>query len=371
MKAMTTFKQIDWNTLVTWMKNHNQLTILDIRPKTERDEWFIPESTYYNAYDALKSGDKEALDNLEFDKQIPIITVCGKGRLSMFAAEILADKGVEAYSLEGGMLAWNNAYDTQEIIFADFKIIQIRRLAKGCLSYIIGSDKEAMVVDAALDPTVYQDIATNEGWQIKFVTDTHIHADYVSRTLELAKITNATHLFNSTAKVNYPFTPIQDGEIIHLGCTKIKVLFTAGHTSESTSFLIADEAILTGDTLFIDGVGRPDLKADHGQMITKAKMLYQSLHKITALNQDILIMPAHFSKPIFLGQPFITAELKQIKDNIPNLALNEGAFVEAVISKLPQTPSNYVTISEINKSGIYEGYSLAELEAGANRCAVS
>lgn len=368
---MAEAKQIDSKTLVSWLETKKEFTILDIRPKTERKEWFIPESKYFNAYDELKAGNLNALDNFNFDHQKPVVTLCARGKLSIFAAELLANKGAETYSLNGGMNAWNTAYDTQEIVFDNFKIIQIRRVAKGCLSYIIGSENEAIVIDSSLNPIAYKEIADTENWQIKYVTDTHIHADYVSRTLELAKETNAKHLFNATANVSYPFTAINDQEIIKLGNIEVQILFTEGHTLESTSFLIDNKIILTGDTLFTDGIGRPDLKAEKEEVVLKAKLLYKSLQKIVSLNENILVMPSHLSKSIFVGQPFIAKSLKNIKEDIKSLQFQETEFVEKIISKLPPTPPNYLTISEINKLGNAEGYNLLDLEAGANRCAIS
>lgn len=368
---MAEVKQIDTKTLVSWIENKKEFTILDIRPQAEREEWFIPESNYFNAYDELKAGNINALDDLKIDNQKPVVTLCARGKLSLFATEILANKGIESYSLTGGMNAWNSAYDTKELIFDNFKIIQVRRVAKGCLSYIIGSNNEAIVIDSSLEPSVYTEIAKKEKWKIKYVSDTHIHADYVSRTLELANETNATHLFNSEAKVSYTFTAVNDQQIVKIGNAEMKIIFTAGHTLESTSFLIDNKVILTGDTLFIDGVGRPDLKADKDEVILKAKLLYSSLQKLLALENEIFVMPSHTSKSILIGQPLITVTLQYVKEKVISLRQNEKEFIETIVSKLPPTPPNYLTISEINKIGNYEGFVLSELEAGANRCAIS
>lgn len=368
---MAEIKQIDTPTLVSWLEIKKEFTILDIRPQSERTEWQIPESIYINAYDELKSGNENALDVLDLDKSKTVITVCTKGRLSLFAAEILDKKGYEAYSLEGGMSAWNYAYDTQTVSFDNFKIIQVRRLAKGCLSYIIGSGNEAMVIDSSLNPSIYKSITDTENWKIKFVTDTHIHADYISRTKELSEYANATHLFNASATVSYPFTPIEDNEIVHIGNVAVKTLFTQGHTIESTSFIIDDKAILTGDTLFINGIGRPDLKADENEVRKKSIALFQSLQKIMSLDIELLVMPAHFSSSIQVGQKFITEKLQHLKEKIKALSYTERDFINNILENLPPTPPNYLTISEINKVGQYENYVLADLEAGANRCAIS
>lgn len=353
------------------VRKKKDFTILDIRPQTEREEWFIPESNYFNAYDELKAGNINALDDFRFDNQKPVVTLCARGKLSLFATEILANKGIESYSLTGGMNAWNSAYDTQELFFNNFKIIQVRRVAKGCLSYIIGSQNEAIVVDSSLEPSVYKEIAEKENWKINYVTDTHIHADYVSRTLELANETNATHLFHSDAKVSYTFTAINDQQIVKVGEAEIKILFTAGHTLESTSFLVNEKAILTGDTLFIDSIGRPDLKAEKDEITSKAKLLYTSLQKIISLDKEILVMPAHTSKSIKIGQPIIADSIKSIKEKVASLNLSEQNFIDNITSNLPPTPPNYLTIAEINKTGSFEGFVLADLEAGTNRCAIS
>lgn len=368
---MAEVQKIETKTLVSWIETKKDFILLDIRPQSQRDDWYIPESKYLNIYDELKSGNIHALDNFDFDLDKPVVTLCAGGKLSLFAAELLAQKGAMAYSLEGGMNAWNEAFDKQEINFDNFKIIQIRRVAKGCLSYIIGSHNEAIVIDSSLNPDVYKEIAKNENWEIKYVSDTHIHADYVSRTLDLARATQATHLFNANAKVSYSFTPINDQQIISVGQLYIKILFTEGHTLESTSFEIDNKAILTGDTLFVDGVGRPDLKAEQKEVIIKAKLLYGSLQRILNLPTNILVMPAHSSKSISVGESFITNTLKDIFEKVALLNCSESEFISTITSKLPPTPPNYLTISEINKAGNYEGFILTELEAGANRCAIS
>lgn len=367
---MALLKTIDVQKLSNWLKEGKKTTILDIRPIAERNEWKIPNSIHIDAYDSLKSGNAKALDDIQIDSQIPIVTFCAGGNLSKFATEILASKGFDAYSLEGGMKAWNYAFDTAVLEFDNFKIIQIRRVAKGCLSYIIGSDDKAIVIDSSLDPSVYETIAKTEGWKIDFVTDTHIHADYVSRTNELANYTGAKRLMNNVADVSYPFVPLSGNESLKVGEIEIKVIHTPGHTWESTSFSIGNKVLLTGDTLFIDGIGRPDLKADEEEAANKANALYKSLQFITAFPDVTLILPSHISKSIIIGEPIIVENLKKIKENIPTLAFTIDSFTESILSKLPPSPQNYLTITEINKSGDLKNYIIADLEVGANCCAI-
>lgn len=363
-------KTINAQQLSKWLEDGKEISILDIRPLSEREEWLIPNNIHINAYDELKSGKIEPLLNLSINKANPVIAFCGRGALSVFASEVLSNQGFEAYSLEGGMKAWNYAYDTASIEFENFKIIQIRRVAKGCLSYLIGSTGKAIVIDASLDPSIYISIAKTEGWDIIFVTDTHIHADYVSRSRDLTAHTEASHLMNDAAEILYPFVPLVNNDFITIGEIAIKIVHTPGHTWESTSFLIENKVLFSGDTLFTDGIGRPDLKADEAESIKKASALYDSLQLIKFYSDNLLIMPAHLSQPVEIGQPIIFEELGTLKKTLAALTYNRETFIGIILSNLPPSPPNYITISQINKSGYIGEFIVADLEAGANRCAI-
>lgn len=194
---MAEVKQLDSKTLVSWLLTKKEFTILDIRPQIERKEFFIPESKYLNAYVELRAGNVHALDDINFDHQKPVVIICARDKLNIFAAELLANKSVKTYALNGGMNSWNTAYDRQEIVFDNFKIIQIRRVAKCCLTYIIVSENEAIDIDSSLNPINYKEIANTENWRIKYLTNRHIDADCLS--------------------IIYPFTAIIDQEIIEIG----------------------------------------------------------------------------------------------------------------------------------------------------------
>lgn len=347
------------------------VVVLDIRPQEQREEWKIADSVYENAYSSLVAGDKKALDNVALEKETPVVTVCAGGKTSLIAADLLNEKGYKAYSLQGGMKAWNYAWNTAEMKSNDTTLIQVRRVAKGCISYIVASENEAIVIDASLEPNVYTELAQKNGWTIKYVMDTHTHADYISRTIELATATGATHLFTDGADVEYSFTPLADGQKIQFGKATLQAIHTAGHTPESISYLINGEYILTGDTLFTNGVGRPDLKADQEQAIHKANQLFSSLQKIKALDGNTLVLPAHTSEAIAFDKKPIADNIANLFEKIELLKLPQAEFVEQTIKRIPPTPPNYIQIATLNKSGNYEGINPADLEAGANRCAVS
>jgi glyoxylase-like metal-dependent hydrolase (beta-lactamase superfamily II)/rhodanese-related sulfurtransferase len=363
--------KIDVSTLSRWLTINLPVTVLDVRPKSEREEWSIPGSIHADVYDKLKANDERALDDLELNDRGPIVTVCGAGRMSLKAAEILRQKGFDAFSLEGGMKAWNFAWSTAELVLSEVKIIQVRRSSKGCLSYMIGAGDEAIVIDAALEPQVYLDLARKNGWSVKYVTDTHIHADYLSRTRELATASGAKHLLIDKANVEYSFTPIGDGEHIKVGIADIEVIHTPGHTMESTSFRLGDHAVFTGDTLFVDGVGRPDLKADHDEAIKRSKLLHASLQQLLELDAKMLVLPAHLATSVPFDGKMITETIENVKDKLDVLNLSKEAFIKYTTSRIPPTPPNYLTIAGLNKKGSFDGYLPGDLEAGANRCAIS
>lgn len=357
--------------LAEWLKGGVEPFILDVRPEDERRDWSIPESKHLDIYSELKSGHSKTLETFDLPEDRPIVTVCGAGKTSLAAARQLREKGLETYSLDGGMKAWNFAWDTAEVIpQEDLTIIQVRRLAKGCLSYIIGSGDEAVVIDASLDPDIYIKLAQEKGWTITKVTDTHLHADFVSRTRDLAEATGADHLLYREAEAEFPFTPLEDQEIIRFGDTVIKAVHTPGHTPESMSFLLEGEALFTGDTLFTDGVGRPDLKADRQQALHKAEQLYTSLQELLALADGTRVFPAHISQSVRVGDPVISGRIGGLSGSLDLLSLPKEQFLREVVSRIPPTPSNYQTISTLNRKGSHDGHRLEELEAGANRCAV-
>src|SRR5687768_3602747 len=196
-------KTISVSELQEKLVKNESVFILDVRPKDQRNEWKIAGSVHVDAYKQLNAGDDSALDMVEVPQHSTVVAVCAAGRTSLLASSLLQRKGVSAYSLEGGMKAWNYAWNAASIEFGHSKVIQVRRAAKGVLSYVIGSGNEAVVIDAALDPEVYQKIATQNGWVIKYVMDTHVHADYVSRTRELAMASCAKHVLIEDSKVAF------------------------------------------------------------------------------------------------------------------------------------------------------------------------
>ena len=368
---MESVQQIDTNTLRTWLETGKKVSILDIRLIHERAEWYIPGSVYFNAYDKLKADNPDALHGLFLDKAVPVVAICAGGKTSTIAASLLQKQGFEAYSLEGGMNGWSLSWNTARISFPNFEIIQFRRTGKGCLSYIIASNDEAIVVDASLQIEAYQDILKKENLKLKQVIETHIHADHLSRSKQLAESNNATLHLPAPNKVAFDFIPVNDTTFFQIGNVNIKAIKTPGHSLESTSYLIDDKVLLTGDTLFINGVGRPDLAADNDEAIRRSKMLYQSLQKLLTLDESIIVLPAHTSQPVDFDNTPIQTTIGNVKQNVAMLKLSEEEFINTILQRIPPIPANYLSIVEKNIKGDFSDINPVDLEAGANRCAIS
>jgi glyoxylase-like metal-dependent hydrolase (beta-lactamase superfamily II)/rhodanese-related sulfurtransferase len=366
-------KTINVETLRTWLEEGRAVTVLDIRPAHESVEWFIPGSVHFDAYDALKASDPQALAGVELPGDIPVVTVCAAGKTSLVAAQQLQARGIQALSLEGGMKAWSLAWNIAEVPLpgSQARVIQVRRTGKGCLSYLIGAGNTAAVIDASLDPRVYLDLAHHYGWRIEYVLDTHIHADHLSRSRQLAQVSGAKLLLPDQTRVSFPFTPIHDGDTLEIGTTTLAALRTPGHTPESTCYLLDQHVLLTGDTLFPIGVGRPDLAADPGEVRRRASDLYSSLHTLLALPPETMVLPGHTSTPVtFDGDP-IASTLAGIQEQVEVIHATREVFIQQILARIPPTPPNYERIVKLNEEGVLPERDITELEAGANRCAIS
>ena len=237
---------------------------------------------------------------------------------------------------------------------------------RGCAAYLLGCGTLGLcaVVDARLDDVeAYAALAASKGMRITHVIDTHVHADHLSGGRELAHRTGARYCLHESADVAIPFTPLRDGEDIELGNTHLKVLHTPGHSPESICLLVTDRKrgsdpwfVLTGDTLFVGAVGRPDLP---GRAREHAAELYTSLHdKLLTLSGDLEIYPGHFSGSLcgsgLSGKPTSTIRFERRWN--PMLSLNRDAFIEALVN-VPAKPEEMEKILSFNR-----GHSEIEVE---------
>ncbi len=241
----------------------------------------------------------------------------------------------------------------------------IQQLYTGCISeaaYYIESEGEAAVIDPLRDIEEYLQLATKRNAKIKYIFETHFHADFVSGHLDLAATTGATIIYGPNTTTNFPVHVAKDGELFTLGKLTVEVLHTPGHTLESSCYLLKDEqgknnAVFTGDTLFVGDVGRPDL-SQKGEEITMndlAGMLYESLQaKIMPLADDVMMYPAHGAGSSCgknLGPETYSTIGEQKQNNYALQQQTKEDFIKAVTDGLATPPQYFPINAKINKEG--------------------
>jgi glyoxylase-like metal-dependent hydrolase (beta-lactamase superfamily II)/rhodanese-related sulfurtransferase len=228
-------------------------------------------------------------------------------------------------------------------------------------SYMIGSEGEAAVVDPQRDVDIYLKAAEEQNLKIRHIFETHLHADFVSGHKELAARTGAKIYIGAQANAGFPHVPLTDGFEVKMGAVRIRALETPGHTPESVCLAVTDEekstqpcAVLTGDTLFIGDVGRPDLSRTHTAR-QLAGLLYDSLHqKLLALPDAVMVYPAHGAGSL-CGRAMRAERSSTIgMERLTNYALQIGSreeFIAQLTTNLPTRPEYFLEDAEINRTG--------------------
>ncbi len=338
--------------------------LLDVREPEEVAAWAIPGVLNIPLGElAARHGE------LPLDRQV--VVVCASGNRSSQATTFLERAGYRAANLTGGMAAWVSVYDAASRPLAGGLLVQVRRRGKGCLSYLVGAGDEAFVIDPSREVELYRQVAGQLGWRITRVFDTHLHADHISGARELAERTGASLHLSPFDTFDFEHLPLDDGERFVLpGGLEFSVaaLHTPGHTQGSVVFVVGEEAVLTGDTLFVDGVGRPDL-AERAEEF--ARNLHRSLHaRVLGLPDEALVFPAHYASTsvVVPGEP-VAVPLGTLRASLPALGLDEEAFVAWALARLTERPPNYAEIIRANMGRTSaRPEDLALLEAGPNRC---
>ncbi len=239
----------------------------------------------------------------------------------------------------------------------------IQQIYTGCLAqaaYYIESEGEAAIIDPLRDIQAYLDIATARNAKIKYIFETHFHADFVSGHIDIAKKTGAKIVYGPTAKASYDIIIGTDGEEFPLGNEKIQLIHTPGHTKESSCFLAKDAtgktyAIFSGDTLFVGDVGRVDLAANE-TLTTKdlANMMYDSVEKLKKLSDDVVVYPGHGAGSACgknIGKETTTTIGEQRKNNYALQPMDRETFVNTMVSGLPTPPKYFFMDAKINRAG--------------------
>ncbi|WP_458720782.1 MBL fold metallo-hydrolase [Candidatus Nitrosocosmicus sp. R] len=373
--------------------------LLDVRNQHEHDAWSVSYDRYQNTpvipVDTITTN--ASLKQIPKDKEI--ITFCTHGQRSSNAAKMLSELGYTVKTIEGGMDGWSTIYDTaiMDTNSDILRIWQIRRVSKGCMSYVVASlkDKKATIIDATCTiETVLKDILEENGLKIIRVIDTHMHADHLSGSTRIASKYGAEISISSLEKYdtknrdsekNFKPTLIQDGDELEIGdgiC--LEAINTPGHTDGSISFKLEIRGtselktendvsnskyfLFSGDTIFVNGVGRPDL---HKKSEEYAQKLYQTYRqKLFNLPDMTIILPAHYSSSFKHAKPVFDT-IASIKRKLNSITKSEKDFLNYVASNIPTQPMNYEQIISINKNLTHcDRVEQQDLELGPNSCGI-
>ncbi|MFP8953761.1 MBL fold metallo-hydrolase [Natrialbaceae archaeon A-arb3/5] len=361
-----------------------EVTLLDARMESDYEEWHIDgenvESINIPYFEFLEDDiDAHALQKIPEGREVTVL--CAKGGASEYVAGTLKERGYDVNHLEEGMNGWARIYEAVEVERYDGEgtLLQYQRPSSGCLGYLVYDDGEAAVIDPLRAFTDrYLTDADELGVDLQYAIDTHIHADHISgvRALDAVGVEGVIPDASVDRGVTYAneMTLAADGDEFQVGDATIKTVYTPGHTSGMTSYLIDDSLLATGDGLFVESVARPDLEEGDEGAEDAAKQLYESLQeRVLTLPGETLIGGAHFSdaaEPAEDGT--YTAPVGQLTEEMDALTMDKDEFVELILSDMPPRPANYEDIIPTNlgqqEADDEEAF---ELELGPNNCAAS
>lgn len=382
------------------LSENSPFAILDVRNQSEFNAWKIEgkvaiPTVNLSYFDLLDLEDENEELAAAFARSLPqhlkdelpqrgqpVLAVCAKGETSPHVAEGLRRLGYEAYNLAGGMAAWGDHYEVRVVKETRrLTILQISRPARGCLSYLLASDGEAMVVDPARHIETYTRLAAERKLRITAVLDTHLQADHLSGGVALAKAVGTDYWLHPYDSIypddllpaTFPFRHLQDGTTFKLGKVSVRALHLPGHTLGMINPLVDDHFLLSGDTLFIDSIGRPDLG---GKAKAWIPLLFDSLNQVLELPDRTLVLPAHFSHMHEADeQGCYCAPVSALRNRNEGLRMQSrglSAFSVYIEASLPEHPQSYDDIRRVNTGLLQVDEAKAsELELGRNRCALT
>ena len=358
--------------------------LLDVRNAEDFAAWKIegphqPAATVHIPYFDFLEDEEAALAKLSALRELPIVVVCAKGGSSDFVANLLRENGFSAANLEEGMVGWGDLVVEVDVPTGTPLVVkQIQRVGKGCLAYLIADGGQALVVDPHRHIQPYQDLAARLNVRITHVFDTHLHADHISGGRLLADATGAKYLIEAhdAEGAKFDYEPVTAGASLTLGRTEIKLmpLYTPGHTPGSASMLIDGRFLISGDTLFVASIGRPDLG---GKMVEWGKMLFKTVGPggaVASLPDDVLILPAHYAGVDEMrGDGIVAGTLGELRKTNAALKLTtEADFIAFLEANQREAPAIYQEIRKVNLNWqAVDEARASEMDLGKNECAAS
>ncbi|MDQ7025842.1 MAG: MBL fold metallo-hydrolase [Anaerolineae bacterium] len=366
----------------------NDLFIVDVRNQEDFATWHIETAQDIDMvnvpYFDFLEDETGSVEQVKTEKEV--VVVCAKEGSSAFVADILHQHGFQANYLAGGIKEWGNHYVFRTVQETDnWQIYQVDRAARGCLSYVLISNGEAVIIDPLRHTDKYLDFLQQKGATLTYLLDTHAHADHISGAPDLAAATGAPYYLHPydgihpfdilPPKISYKM--LADGDEFTVGDLKIRAIHAPGHTLGQVAFLVTaasgEQFFFSGDTIFLDSFGRPDLG---GQGEKWAPIVYDTLFNIIkeAVSDEALLLPGHYAKASEANLNGLFAQtMKQMWQSNGALQYTErDEFISFVLSNLPTMPEQYIEIKRVN-AGLVEPdeEAMSELELGKNICALS
>jgi glyoxylase-like metal-dependent hydrolase (beta-lactamase superfamily II) len=280
------------------------------------------------------------------------------------------------------MQAWADLYQFQAVVETDeLSVFQCSRPARGCLSYLIISRGKAIVIDPLRHTDRYTDFAKKHNCHINLILDTHGHADHISGGAVLAEATGAPYYLHPYDAIHpidvlagkFAFEYLCDDQQFTVGLAKLRAIHIPGHTLGNMAFLLTDNYLFSGDSIFLSSIARPDLG---GRAETWAPLHYHSLRRLMELPDSTLILPGHFSTHREANENGRYAaslgELKQKNEGLIMAQKDEQAFLDHIMNSLPRFMPQYIEIKRVN-AGLttIDSSDPAQLELGRNVCALA
>jgi len=357
--------------------------LLDVRNDEEFESWKVearcPVETVHVPYFDFIEDAEAAMARVPRGRDV--VVLCAQGGSSEMVAGMLQEAGIPAANIEGGMIAYGVYLEPLRVPLAAaeaarFELWQVNRRGKACLSYVLVSGGEAVVVDPSRHVEWYEGFVAERRARVVRVLDTHVHADHVSGGPDLARRLGVPYFVAAGEgfELRQPVTPLGDGEVLRLGgregvAIEVRAMSTPGHTPGSTSYLVGGCSLLTGDTLFVSSVGRPDLG---GHVVEWGRALFETLNRRLAdLPEGTVVLPAHYGGASEISEAGVVSErLGHLRRSVPEMRIATAeAFVEAVRGAIEDPPKAYAEIIRVNLGAPASEEQIAEWELGKNQCA--
>lgn len=387
------------------LRRGERVGLLDVRNREEAEAWRITGGNVeraqipYSEFAAATARGEVADLAADLDLPEPVVAVCPRGEVSATVAEQLREEGVDARNLSGGMDGWARVYVARElpadVLPEGVAVVQYDRPASGCLSYLVVSGDEAAVIDPlrAFADRYVADAAERDA-SLRYAVDTHVHADHLSGVQRLTRDTDTEPVLPAGADergLAFDARLVGDGDELVVGDATLTAVHAPGHTTELTAFRLGD-VVFSGDALFTDSFGRPDLEREaqpdaedaSGQRVDQrstdsardlAETLYDTLTgRLLALPDGVLVAPGH-RRPDESPDPdendAYAARVGAVRERL-RLGHDRDAFVTRVLDSLPPRPANYEDIvpANLGRESV-DDETAFEMELGPNNCAVA